>query len=150
MADSHDVIEEYIDIINNDVLDPNSTRRSNGLKWIYDDTPLTTLKNKYPRISVLSFGSPVELHEVGSSRQRVVARIEVQIRVSKSKFKGKTPPKFLSELSQQVIESLRTATAKTQLLDNVQVFETILETENTIDLDDVKIRQLIYKNTLVR
>jgi hypothetical protein len=150
MTSVHDVINEYISIIENEVDDPNVLRKTDGLKWVYDDIPFAVMGNKYPRISVLSFGNPNEMHEVGSNRQRLNVRIEIQIRVRRNKFNNKTPQEFLDDLGLEVMEALRKSESKTSLLSNCNVFQTVLEAENIIYEDDVLIKQMIYKNILVR
>ena len=150
MVSVHNVISEYIDIIESNVSDPNEVRKTDGLRWVYDDIPYSVMGNKYPRISVLSFGNPVETHEVGSNRQRVNVRIEIQIRVRRNKFNNKTPQDFLDDLSLEVMESLRKPESKSSLLTECNIFQTILEAENIIYEDDILIKQMIYKNVLVR
>jgi hypothetical protein len=151
MSGVHDVISEYIDILESAVSDPNEARRTKGLKWVYDDIPAVTMgADKYPRISVLSFTNPVEPHELGSYRQRQTVRIEIQIRVARTKWNTLTPTQFLDDLSLSVIEALRSTTAISQLLTNVHVFRAFLESENIVVGDDILIKQLVYKNLMVR
>jgi len=151
MSGVHDVISEYKSILELNVEDPNSSRRSAGTQWIYDDLPAATIgPSHYPRISVLSFSCPVESHEIGTYRQRQTVRVEIQIRVPRTKWNGMTPPEFLNDLSLDVMEALRLPASIASLLSQVHVFRAVLEAENTIVADDVLIRQLIYKNTLVR
>lgn len=154
MTGVNDIVEKYIDLVSDSVIDPNSQRKSDGLRWVYDDIPFAQMGSKYPRISVLSFGNPVEAHEVGTTRQRVTCRVEIQIRVKRVTWKKGTAQEqkfneFLNDLSQEVIEAIRSSESKTELL-SLGVFHTQLEAENTIYEDDVSIKQLIYKNVFVR
>ncbi len=150
MTNTHDVINRYISILESELTDPNSQRRNSNLKWIYDDIPYSTSGAKYPRISVLSFGNPVEAHEVGTTRQRVTCRIEIQIRVKRTKWNDKNPQTFLDEIALDVIDSIRKESSREALLTNESVFHTQLEAENNIYSDDLIIKQLVYKNIFVR
>jgi len=151
MSGVHDVITEYVNLLNSEVTDPNSSRKAKGLEWIYDDIPKNTMSaGNYPRISVLNYGSPTEPHELGSYRQRTNVRIEIQIRVARTKWNDQTPQQFIDDLSLSVIEAIRKASSVSSLLTNVHVFNSFLEAENTIYGDDILIKQLIYKNVMVR
>lgn len=151
MGSVHDVITEIISILNSNITDPNSTRLAKGLKWIYDDIPLASLSTpNYPRISVVSFGAPSTPHNICSAEQRVNVRTEIQIRVRGKKFGSQTAQQFLDDLSIDVISAMANETSRTQLLDNADVFQSVLEAENTVYEDDIIVRQLIYKNVMVR
>ena len=151
MAGVHDVISEYIDIIDSNVSDPNSARNSKGLKWVYDDIPLASLSSSnYPRISVISTTATSEPHSLCGNQQRVNVRVEVQIRVRRTKWNSQTPQQFLDDLTLSVIGALRSEASRLQLNNNVGVFNSKLEAENTIYDDDLVIKQLVYNNTMVR
>jgi hypothetical protein len=151
MAGVHDVVSEFIEIINSNITDPNSTRLGAGKSWVFDDIPLSSLgSSNYPRIAVVSMSSTVSPHELNSNNQRVNARVEVQIRVKRTKWNDQTPQQFLDDLTLSVIEALRLDSSRTQLCDEVGVFQSVLEAENTTYLDDVIIKQLIYKNIMRR
>jgi hypothetical protein len=147
MAGVHDIIKEYISIIKEEVSDPNTTRKTQNKEWVYDDIPLAQLGNTaYPRISVVCFGAPSRPHELNSNKQRINARIEVQIRVRRTKWDNKSPQEFLDDLTMQVIDALRKNDSRLQLLSEVGTFHQTLEAENTTYGDDVLVKQLIYKN----
>ena len=151
MAGVHDVITEIISILNTDITDPNSTRLAKGLSWIYDDIPRASLSTpNYPRISVVSFGAPSQPHNLCSNEQRVNVRTEIQIRVRRGKWATQTPQQFLDDLSFDVLSAMANTTNRATLLSNVSVFQSVLEAENTIYEDDIIVRQLIYKNVMVR
>jgi hypothetical protein len=151
MGSVHDVITEIISILNNDITDPNSTRLAKSLNWIYDDIPIASLSSpNYPRISVVSFGAPSVPHNICSKEQRVNVRTEIQIRVRRGKWNSQSPQAFLDDLTLDVLAAMANATSRAQLLANTDVFQSVLEAENTIYEDDVVIRQLIYKNVMVR
>jgi hypothetical protein len=148
----YDVQQEFISLITTSVTDPNDDRAANSLQWVYDDIPNATLSSaKYPRISVLSFNANSEPHEINSNKQRLSPRIEVQVRVKQGrKFNDKNPQEFVNDLAEDVMESLRTDTAYTNLRTNAGVFRMVLEAENTVYDNDVIVRQLIYRTTMVR
>lgn len=151
MTGVHDVIEEFISIIESNVTDPNSTRLSKNLKWVYDDIPLASLSApNYPRISVVSFGAPSVPHNLCSNEQRVTARIEVQIRVKRKKWKTQTGLQFADDLTFDVLAALASEAGRSDLLNNANVFHSVLEAENTIYEDDLIVKQLIYKNVFKR
>jgi hypothetical protein len=143
----------YINLINSNITDPNSDRVEKGTKWVYDDTPSSTMgPANYPRISVLRNASPVEPHEVGSSSQRIKQRIEVQIRASnKLKFSGKTTSQFIEELAAQISSVITSKTIGIPyLLANAGVFQIELESESSIFVNDLEIKTQIYKNIFKR
>lgn len=153
MAGVHDVIQTYIDIIEKHVPDPNTARatRTTGRKWIYDDLPKSSLgADKYPRISVLNKGTPSEPHALNSHQQRLNVRIEVQIRVRRSKWNNYTAEQFADDLTLKVIEALRLDSSYSKLLADVNVFQPQLEAENTTLADDLIVKTLIYKNIMRR
>lgn len=151
MAGVHDVISEYVSILESNVSDPNSTRASKNLKWIYDDIPRADLgKPSYPRISVVSFSAPSEPHALCSNEQRLNARIEIQIRVRRSKWNSQTAEQFADDITLSVINAMRADSARASLLSNANVFQSVLESENTTYSDDILVKQLIYKNIFVR
>jgi len=151
MGSIHDVVSEIISILNTDISDPNSTRLAKGLNWIYDDIPRTSLSApNYPRISVVSFGAPSTPHNLCSNEQRVNVRTEIQVRVRRGKWGSQSPQQFLDDLSFDVLSAMANIDNRAQLLANTDVFQSVLEAENTIYEDDVIIRQLIYKNVMVR
>lgn len=145
-----DVQTAYKTLIKDNVSDPNPTR--NGKEWVYDDVPAITLgAAHYPRISVLCFNAPSEPHELNSHKQRLNARIEIQIRVNKGFKVGTANPNiFANDLAENVIEALRLPASITYLRDNAGIFQPVLEAENTIQNSDIIIKQLIYKNILAR
>jgi hypothetical protein len=151
MGSVHDVITEIISILDTDITDPNSTRLAKGLNWIYDDIPRASLSSpNYPRISVVSFGAPSTPHNICSAQQRVNVRTEIQIRVRRGKWNSQTPQQFLDDLTLDVLGAMANVTSRAQLLSNTDVFQSVLEAENTIYEDDIIVRQLIYKNVMVR
>ena len=155
MTGTQEIVKRYITILDSELDDPNTARKASDLRWIYDDIPFAQIGSKYPRISVLSFGNPVEAHEVGTTRQRVTCRVEIQIRVKRVTWEKGVAGEmkynaFLDDLGMKVIEAIRKPSSKSSLLTNEAVFHTQLEAENTIHEDDVLIKQLIYKNVFVR
>lgn len=151
MGTVHNVISEIISIIKTNVVDPNSKRKASGKSWVFDDIPLANLgETQFPRISVVSFGASSVPHELNSYQQRLNVRVEIQIRIRRNKWENQQPQDFLDDLTQEVIEALRLETSRVALYDNQQVFQSVLEAENTIYADDVLVKQLIYKNIMRR
>lgn len=151
MAGIHDVITEFISLIDSNVTDPNSARKGAGRSWVFDDIPLSNLSaTNYPRISVIAPSANSVPHSLCGNQQRVEVRVEVQIRVRRTKWNSQTPQQFLDDLSLDVMEALRLDASRTQLNSNAGVFHSTLEAENTIYADDIVLRQLIYKNIMVR
>lgn len=145
-----DVQDEYVTQLNAQLTDPNSTRLSKGLEWIYDDVPKAKTAGAYPRISVLQLNNPSEGHALGSKKDRITVNLLIQIRVARTKFSGKTPPQLLGEIESDVIEAVRTDSFRNTLKSNAGVFNIILRADNTIDNPDVLIRELIYENVMAR
>jgi hypothetical protein len=151
MADVHDVISKYIELIDDNVDDPNSARKDKGLKWIYDDVPMQTLSpGNYPRISVISTATSVAPHELNSMQQRINARIAVQIRTTRKSHGTYSPQAFNEWLSGQVRDVFSDEATVETLRDECQVFYPFLESESISYLDDLILRQLVYKNIMVR
>lgn len=147
----YDVQNQYITLIKSNVTDPNDERNAAGLEWVYDDVPITNNPAKYPRISVLAPANSSEQHELNSNKHRVTVRIEVQIRVKRSRtFDGKTPQVFADDLADEVIGALRADASINALRTNAGVFQVVLEADNIVSGEEVIIRQLIYRNVMAR
>lgn len=152
---SQSVVESFIDLMEDNLVSTNSYTVSENKKWIYDDIPRADIKNYYPRISVIAPTSTSEPHAVGCTNQRFSPRVEVQVRVKKGmtlKISGveKRDLQILDIVSKQVTDLIRLASSRSTLLTNNSIFYSVLEAENTAYGELVIIRQLIYKNTLVR
>jgi hypothetical protein len=151
---SQSVVESFVTLLEDNLVDTNSYRASLGKKWIYDDIPRLDVKY-YPRISVIGPTSTSEPHELGCVTQRFSPRIEVQVRVKKGMKLtiggvSKRDIQILDIVSKQATDLLKLASSRETLLNDNSVFYSVLETENTSYGEFIIIRQLIYKNTLKR
>jgi hypothetical protein len=148
----YDIQSAYIHLLEENLQDPNQTRREKGQKWIYDDLPILTAgQPAYPRISVIEATSNIISHEVGSTRRRFNSRIEIQIRWHKhTKPEGKLAAQCVNDMASQVDDILKSEDASDYLLENTGVFYTFLEQESVSFPGDLIVKSMIYKNIMVR
>jgi hypothetical protein len=147
---------EYVDLISDLVPDLNADRVSLNKAWVFDDLPRADLSiANYPRVSVVPVSTSVSPHQIGSSQERVAPKIAIQVRVPKtSKYtiggSLRDSNYVVDYLAGQIGEVMRSGTARSQLLTNVSVYHTFLESENVVQGDAILIKELIYKNEMVR
>lgn len=153
---SQSVVKSFVDLLEANLIDTNSTRSARGSKWIYDDIPRLDVR-WYPRISVFSPTATSEPHEVGNCEsQRFSPVIEVQVRVKKNQTEAISGTgswkglELLDYVAKTVTDLMKSESSRGTLRTNDGVFYSTLDTENTIIGEKVLIRQLIYRNTLVR
>ena len=146
----YDVQAEYVTQLRNQLTDPNSTRASKSLEWIYDDIPKAKQAGAYPRISVLQLTNPVEAHEINSRKDRITVNIIIQIRVSRETFDGKAPPQILGDIEDDVVQAVRLEAFETSLRSNAGVFNIRLVNDQTIPTDSFLMRELTYENIMTR
>lgn len=148
------VVESFVDLMEDNLVSTNTHIQTEGKKWIYDDIPRLDVKY-YPRISVINPTSNSEPHALGCVNQRFSPRVEVQVRVKKGmtlNIEGadQRDVQVLDYVSKQVTDLIKSASSRAILLANDSVFYSVLEIENTSYDEQIIIRQLIYKNILVR
>ena len=148
-------METYRDWIRNNVTDPNSTRRTAGKQWVYDDVPRLDVRD-YPRISILNPSAISEPHGLCSNDQKFSPVVDIQVRVKKNMKMRVGSSTFnslqlLNYVSKEITDQLKTSSFRTEVLDQDSVFYSALEFENTINTGElIQIRQLLYKNILTR
>lgn len=150
---SQSVVESFVTLMEDNLVDTNSFRLSLGNKWIYDDIP--RLGKYMPRIGVIAPTSNSIPHELGCTTQRFSPRIEVQVSVKKGMTLmiggvSKRDIQILDIVAKQVTDLINSSSSRSTLLTNNSIFYSVLETENTAYGELIIIRQLIYKNTLSR
>lgn len=151
MASEYDLITTYVEVLENNITDPNTDRVIIGKKWIYDELPRDDLGlTNYPRIAVTHLSTNVEPNELNSFNQRANVRLLVSIYV---KIDQKYGTKKSWEQADEIATSVKSAMLKeesyTTLHEDADVIHYFLETENTIR-DNIILRQLTFKNIMVR
>lgn len=154
MSTGQTLVQSFADYISSNIDSLNIETTSYSKKWVFTDIGKLDTR-VYPRVNVLNPTSnsiPLCLH---SDNQKFSPRIDIQIRVKKGMVLkvatvDKTDMQILDILSKSITDGLRTTSFRTNILGNNSVFYSVLEAENTIYGDYVVIRQLIYKNVLVR
>lgn len=152
MAAERQVVDAYVDKLNNSLVDYNTERAERGLRWIYDNLPRDNLSvSRYPRIAVKYEGANTTPHEVNSFKQRTDFRLGVYIYVSaNSKFNGLEDWDIISELSESVRNAILTDSFHEDLL-QYGVIGHFLEFENmTGAQNNVLVKQMVFNNKMVR
>lgn len=153
MTGKHELVEKYVSLIEDNISDINTSRSSDGKKWVYDDLPRSDVSD-YPRIGVIGSDGENESHELGYSNDRLSVNVNVYIYVKKGMkydVDGEVlrDRQILDRLSKDVRDLVRDDSTKQELCD-MGVFYVILQAENTPENQTVIIRQLVFRNRLIR
>jgi hypothetical protein len=154
MIDSQDICDSIVSRLLTNITDINSDRISKGISnWIYSDSDRMDVSG-YPRVRVISPASNSSPHSLSSNSQRVISKIEIQIRVKKeNKFTinavSYDAVHAIGYLSAKITDYLRQVTTRNELLAEDGSYYFDLESENTI-FGEIIVRQLIYKTIFVR
>lgn len=157
MASIRDLQNKYIEILENHLTDPNTDRRQLNKPWIHKDLPKNSISNKeYPRISVIPENIGVEPHALNSRDERVEARISIQVRVKRGlDYNRGSPDRYnefdlLEDVTSDIISTFKEKDTHNKLNDDLCVFYVFREGENTITSGEVLVRELTYRNIMVR
>lgn len=154
MASGQDVVEEYVTLFENNLTDYNSVRSADNKKWIYDDLPRLDV-SQYPRIGVTIADESDEPHEIGSFNIRRTINVQVVLYVKKAqKFTissvSKRDVQVMALLSEQILTLFKSQSTHDDLLNNADVYHAFIENISDIPDDHVLIKQMIFKNIMVR
>lgn len=81
MTRTVEVVEELRDLLQEQITDPNKTRRDNGKDFVFVEEPKTN--NRYPMITIYQLDSQKNPLSVGSTDRLQQVRIQVSVHVGK-------------------------------------------------------------------
>lgn len=147
MGTEYEIIQEYVDILRDNLSDINPERASTGKQWIFDELPRDDLgQGSYPRIAVTHLSTTSEAHELNAFSERAVVRLHVVVYVRAGQsYTNKKDNVLLDELSNMVRKIILSQYTHDRLVKNVGVFHHFIESAQTIR-SGVLVRQLTFKN----
>lgn len=153
MTTSQDIVEKYMTLIQAAIPDPNSERAKENTKWVYDDLPNIDI-NKYPRISIHAPASLNGSLDVGYNAEKVNCTVQILVWVKKKSTYvidgvDRREVQAMEDLAKKIIDLVKLQTTR-DTFRTMGVIEPILIAENQLQDDARYIKQLVYKNILIR
>ncbi len=73
-------VERVRELLRNRLIDPNTTRATGMVNWIFDDFPREDLSSSsFPRISVIELGEPAKAFGIGDTSQYAIYSMQIDV-----------------------------------------------------------------------